>query len=487
MIDSVASLEPVSLWKHFSEICSIPHPSGCLQQIGEYIKNFAAKQGLSYRVDDAGNILIAKPATSGYENRQSILLQAHLDMVPQQKVGGKHDFTVDPIHPYIDGEWVTARDTTLGADNGIGVAAILAILASDCLPHGPLEALFTVDEETGMGGARLLPSDFFRSKLMINTDAEVDGELFAGCTGGVDVDISFGFRYEPVDADEDVAIALSLTGLVGGHSGVDIHRGRANANKLLFRFLKYVVQWYEARLSRVNGGTLRNAIPREAFAVVTIPVELKADFMEEVARYETLFREEYADIEPTLRFVAEETNMPETWIPECIQDDLINAVMACQDGVNRYYSRLPELPESSSNLALVVSDAESVRLKILIRSLSESMKKYLYSSFHSLFSMAGARVSYSSNYSAWQPRLESPLLNMMSETYRCLWGEEPRVKIMHAGLECGVIAEKYPEVDLISIGPTMFFPHSPDEKVNIDSVNRFYRFLTEALANAPVA
>lgn len=481
MDDCITTLQPASLWNHFNALCAIPHPSGHMQAITDYIIAFAMQHRLSCRVDEAGNILLSKPAAPGYEERKSILLQAHIDMVPQKNAAIKHDFLTDPIRPYVDGEWVTAHDTSLGADNGIGVAALLAVLEPDSVVCGAIEALFTVDEETGMGGARLLAPDFFKSEVMINTDSEVEGELVVGCTGGLDVDISFCFRHEPIDADDDVAVLLSLTGLSGGHSGVDIHRGRANANKLIFRFLKYAVQMYEARLSWVRGGTLRNAIARESFALLTIPSDLKDDFMAEVGRYESLFRDEYSGIEATLFFRAEATDMPDTWIPECIQDDLINAVMACQDGVYRYCHRFPGLAESSSNLALIESDSESIRLKILIRSLSDPVKEYLYSSFHSLFSMAGAKVSYSSNYCAWPARLDSPLLNEMIVVYRRQFGAEPRVRVMHAGLECGVIAEKRPDLDLVSVGPTMLYPHSPDEKVNIESVDRFYRYLVSVL------
>lgn len=486
MKTEIAILQPEAVWRHFSVICNIPRPSGHLDKIIRHIVDFGHSLGLETICDEVGNVLIRKPATPGMENRKPVVIQGHMDMVPQKNADTVHDFEIDPIEAYIDGDWVTAKGTTLGSDNGIGISSILAILESKTLKHGPLEALFTYDEETGMYGALGLKPDLLQAEILLNTDSEQEGELYMSCAGGIDLAASFQYKDEYYTPNEEIALKITVSGLKGGHSGVDIHLGRANANKLLFRFLKFAVSEYEARLAWVNGGNLRNAIPREAEAIITIPVEYKTDFLEEVADFEALYVHEYGLIENDLKLTAEEVGLPRTLIPEPIQDDLINAVVGCRNGVARMIPGVPGIVETSSNLAIVRSSEGLVEVHILIRSSSESMKQALTSSLESIFLLAGAKVKTSGDYPGWEPNLNSPVLKVAKETHLKVLEAEPEVKIMHAGLECGIIGATYPNLDMISFGPTIRFPHSPDEKVEIASVERFWRFLTNLIENIPV-
>ena len=413
MKSEIETLQPEAVWRHFSAICKIPRPSGHLEKITQYILDFGKNLGLETVLDKAGNVLIRKPATPGMENRKPVVLQGHMDMVPQKNADKVHNFETDPITSYIDGEWVTANGTTLGADNGIGISSILAILESETLKHGPLEALFTYDEETGMYGALGLQPDLLQAEILLNTDSEQEGELYMSCAGGIDLTASFRYKDEPYIPENEIALKIIVSGLKGGHSGVDIHLGRANANKLLFRFLKHAVQEYDARLAWVSGGNLRNAIPREAEAVVTIPAEYKSDFLDEVADFEALYIHEYGLIEDDLTLTAEETGLPDFLIPEPIQDDLINAVVGCRNGVARMIPGVPEVVETSSNLAIVRSSEGSIEVLILIRSSSESMKQALVSSLESVFLLAGAKVETSGDYPGWEPNLNSPVLKAL--------------------------------------------------------------------------
>ena len=485
MKSEIETLQPEAVWRHFSAICKIPRPSGHLEKITQYILDFGKNLGLETVLDKAGNVLIRKPATPGMENRKPVVLQGHMDMVPQKNADKVHNFETDPINSYIDGEWVTANGTTLGADNGIGISSILAILESETLKHGPLEALFTYDEETGMYGALGLQPDLLQAEILLNTDSEQEGELYMSCAGGIDLAASFKYKDEPYIPENEVALKIIISGLKGGHSGVDIHLGRANANKLLFRFLKHAVQEYDARLAWGSGGNLRNAIPREAEAVVTIPAEYKSDFLDEVADFEALYIHEYGLIEDDLTLTAEETGLPDFLIPEPIQDDLINAVVGCRNGVARMIPGVPEVVETSSNLAIVRSSEGSIEVLILIRSSSESMKQALVSSLESVFLLAGAKVETSGDYPGWEPNLNSPVLKVAKDVHKKVLGFDPEVKIMHAGLECGIIGAAYPNLDMISFGPTIKFPHSPDERVNIASVEHFWNFLTNLVENIP--
>lgn len=485
MKSEIAALQPEAVWRHFNAICEIPRPSGHLEKITQYILDFGKNLGLETVLDEAGNVLIRKPATPGMENRKPVVLQGHMDMVPQKNADKVHNFETDPINSYIDGEWVTANGTTLGADNGIGISSILAILESETLKHGPLEALFTYDEETGMYGALGLQPDLLQAEILLNTDSEQEGELYMSCAGGIDFAASFKYKDEPYIPENEIALKIIISGLKGGHSGVDIHLGRANANKLLFRFLKHAVQEYDARLAWVSGGNLRNAIPREAEAIITIPAEYKSDFLDEVIDFEALYIHEYGLIEDDLALTAEETGLPDFLIPEPIQDDLINAVVGCRNGVARMIPGVPEVVETSSNLAIVRSSEGSIEVLILIRSSSESMKQALVSSLESVFLLAGAKVETSGDYPGWEPNLNSPVLKVAKDVHKKVLGFDPEVKIMHAGLECGIIGAAYPNLDMISFGPTIKYPHSPDERVNIASVEHFWNFLTNLVENIP--
>ena len=481
MSAEIKDLSPKHVWGYFYELTRIPRPTGHMEAVTRFMTAFGEGLGLETLQDEVGNVLIRKPATPGMEGRKTVTLQAHLDMVPQKNASTRHDFEKDPIDAYIDGEWVTARDTTLGADDGMGVALAMAVLADKSLRHGPIEALFTIDEEQAMDGAFGLKPNFLKGDILLNCDSEKEGELFVGCAGGADMNISFQFKEDTYIPEGDVAVKVSLTGLKGGHSGVDIHLGRANANKLMFRFLKEAVRDYGARLASVEGGSLRNAIPREAFAVVTIPGDNVEALWELVADYQDTFREEYKGIEEGIHFTAEMADLPATLIPEEIQDDFINAIEGCQNGVISMLHDFPGTVESSSNLAVVRTSNELIEISILVRSSSESRKYAICSSLESIFALAGAKVEETGGYNGWQPDIDSPILRLARTTYKDIFGKEPEVKVMHAGLECGIIQGAYPKMDMISIGPDLEHPHSPDERVNIQSVEKVWKFITTTL------
>lgn len=482
--NDIRQLEPKALWQHFYSLTQVPRPSGKKEPIGTFLENYGKSLGLETLRDEIGNVLVRKPATPGMENRKAVVLQSHMDMVPQKNSNVAHNFETDTIKAYIDGDWVTAKDTTLGADNGIGVAAAMAILESKDIPHPAIEMFITVDEETGMFGAFGLQPNFLKGNILINMDSEDEGELYVGCAGGLDANISFGYNEAEVP-EGDVALKISLTGLKGGHSGVDIHLQRANANKLMFRFLKEAVAEFEARLATIDGGSLRNAIPREAFAVITVPEEGVEDIISLVQEFEELFIEEYKGVEDNITLTVDQVELPNGLLPEEIQDDLINGVTACFNGVFRFIPELPTVVETSNNLAIIKSNGKSVELKSLIRSSVESRKEELASIIESAFALAGARVDFAGGYPGWKPDLESPILKEMTKVYEDKYGKTPKVMIIHAGLECGILGTHYPKMDMISFGPTIRYPHSPDEKVNIATVQMFWDYLKATLANIP--
>ena len=480
----IRNLEPKALWNNFYSLTQIPRPSGKKEKIGQFLVEFGKSLGLETLQDEIGNVLVRKPATPGMEDRQAVVLQSHMDMVPQKNSNVDHDFEKDPIDAFVDGEWVRANSTTLGADNGIGVAAAMSILQSTDIPHPAVEMFITVEEETGMFGAFGLQPDFLKGDILINMDSEDEGELYVGCAGGLDANITF--RYSEVEVPEgDVAYKLSLTGLKGGHSGVDINLQRANANKLMFRFLKTAVAELEARLCCIEGGNLRNAIPREAFSVITVPKGNEDDLLNAVAEFEALFTDEFSGVEEGISFKAEPTDRIKGLMPEEIQDDLINAITACPNGVYRFIPEVPEVVETSNNVAIVKSDGEKVEVKCLIRSSVESRKEELASMIESAFSLAGAKVEFSGAYPGWKPNLDSPILKKMINVYETNYGKTPKIMIIHAGLECGILGTHYPQMDMISFGPTIRFPHSPDEKVNIETVHKFWDYLQKTLAEIP--
>lgn len=486
MSTDIRNLEPKALWKHFHSLTQIPRPSGKKEAIGNFLLDFGKSLGLESLRDETGNVLIRKPATPGMEQRKAVILQAHMDMVPQKNSHIEHDFEKDPIQAYVDGEWVTARDTTLGADNGIGVAAAMAILESKEIAHPDLEMFITVDEETGMDGAFGLQAGFLKGDILMNLDSEDEGELYIGCAGGLDANIEFRYTEEEKIPEGDIVLKVSLKGLKGGHSGIDIILQRANANKLLFRFLKQAVIAYEARLAKVEGGNLRNAIPREASAILSIPKEIYEEFVEFTEEMEDLFIEEYSAVEDKLSLSVEPCSWEGGLIPEEIQDDLINSVIACPDGVYRMIPDVPGVVETSNNLAIVQSGEKNIVIRCLLRSSVDSRKEELASAIESLFTMAGARVGFTGGYPGWEPKLDSPILRCMKEVYQRKFGIEPKVMIIHAGLECGILGTHYPHMDMISFGPTIRHPHSPDEKVNIATVAKFWDYLLESLKEIPL-
>ena len=484
-MSTILSLAPQNVWKHFYGLTRVPRPSGFLAPVQQFLLDFAKSAGVEAVKDEAGNIIMRKPATPGMEDCKGVILQAHMDMVPQKNNDTVHDFEKDPIETYIDGEWVKARGTTLGSDNGMGVAAIMAVMEDKTLKHGPLEALITADEETGMFGAFGLKPGSLKGEILLNLDSEDEGELYIGCAGGVDVTATLQYKEAEVDP-EDVAIKLTLKGLRGGHSGLEINQGRANANKLLVRFVREAIAEYEARLASWKGGNMRNAIPREADAVLTLPAENVDELLELVKEHEELFNEEYHAIETPITFKAERTELPKGVVPEEIQDNLVDAIYACQNGVCRMIPTIPDTVETSSNLSIVIIDGGQAQFCLLVRSSSESMKEYLATSLESCFSMAGMKVEMSGSYSGWNPDVESPILKAMVKSYEEQFGAEPAVKVVHAGLECGIIGAIIPGLDMISFGPTLRSPHSPDERVLIPTVKKFYDFLVATLEQTPM-
>ena len=480
MAKTICDLQPQLVWKNFNKLCSVPHPSHHLEKITKVIVDFGKEHGLETIVDKAGNIIIRKPATPGRENAIPVVLQAHMDMVPQKNNDKVHNFETDPIEPMIDGEWVRANGTTLGADNGIGVAAGMAILESKDIQHGPLELFVTADEETGMYGAFGMEPGTLKGNILLNLDSEDFGELYVGCAGGVDANISWKYQGVAAIAD-DVALKVTIKGLKGGHSGLEINCGRANANKLLFRSLKEVISLYEARLAKVEGGNMRNAIPREAYAVISVPSEEVENIKKLVEEYADLFNKEYSITENKIEVLCEEIEMPELIIPEEIQDDLVNAITGCPNGVFRMIPAIPDTVETSMNLSIIEADATDISVKCLLRSSVDSKKEELASMVESVFTLAGAKVEFSGSYSGWNPNLDSTILNTMKEVYKQEFGEEAAVKVIHAGLECGILGAIEPKLDMVSFGPTIRHPHSPDEKINIESVGKFWKLLVATL------
>ena len=480
MAKTICDLQPQLVWKNFNKLCSVPHPSHHLEKITKVIVDFGKEHGLETIVDKAGNIIIRKPATPGRENAIPVVLQAHMDMVPQKNNDKVHNFETDPIEPMIDGEWVRANGTTLGADNGVGVAAGMAILESIDIQQGPLELFVTADEETGMYGAFGMEPGTLKGNILLNLDSEDFGELYVGCAGGVDANISWKYQGVAAIAD-DVALKVTIKGLKGGHSGLEINCGRANANKLLFRFLKEVISLYEARLAKVEGGNMRNAIPREAYAVISVPSEEVENIKKLVEEYCDLFNKEYSITENKIEVLCEEIEMPELIIPEEIQDDLVNAITGCPNGVFRMIPAIPDTVETSMNLSIIEANATDISVKCLLRSSVDSKKEELASMVESVFTLAGAKVEFSGSYSGWNPNLDSTILNTMKEVYKQEFGEEAAVKVIHAGLECGILGAIEPKLDMVSFGPTIRHPHSPDEKINIESVGKFWKLLVATL------
>jgi len=479
-VESIVELYPEKLWEHFNNICAIPHPSKHEEKIVSYLVDFAKEQGLSSLTDNHGNVIISKPATEGCENWPVVALQAHVDMVPQKNTGILHDFEEDPIKPYIDGEWVTATDTTLGADNGIGMSSMLAVLESKNLQHGPIEALFTATEETGMDGAFGLEAGLLKAKYMINTDSEDDREIIIGCAGGVDANISMPYKTKKAPKDS-VPVAIAISGLKGGHSGIDIHLGRANANKIACRFISEIIELLDVKIIKVRGGNMRNAIPREAFIYLYVDREKIAELRQFVPDFEKKIQDEYSKTEVAINFTFSATEQSETVIDTKAILKLCKAVEACPSGPVEFVEGLENTVKSSNNLSTIDCKDGLFEIGCLIRSSDDNARKKIGKKITSIFK--GSTVELCGEYPGWQPVLESNLLSVAKELYKKSFQREPEVKVIHAGLECGIIGSKYPKLEMVSIGPTIRFPHSPDEKVNIDSVGKYWDYLCLFLKN----
>jgi len=484
-MSEIRNLEPKLLWKYFDEITQIPRPSKKEKKMIEYMKKFGAEHGIETIVDEIGNVIFRKPATKGMENRKGIILQGHIDMVPQKNSDKVFDFEKDPIETWIDNGWVKAKGTTLGADNGIGVAAAMAAFTDPNIKHGPIEALFTVDEETGMTGANQLKPGILKGEILINMDSEDEGELYVGCAGGIDVSATRDYKLDKTPAGV-TAYNVTLKGLRGGHSGVDINLGRANANKLMFRFCQQAETDFAMQLSSYSGGDLRNAIPREAFATVVVPSIKKEQFEKFVAGYQTIYHNEFKETDPDIKIFATECPLPEKVVNAGDQYRIIRALFVCPNGVQRMSASMPGLVETSNNLAIVRIKDGKFEAHCLTRSSVDTAKEATAWKIAAVFHLIDAKVELSGSYPGWNPNMASPILKAMQESYKGMFGNAPKIMAIHAGLECGIIMGGYPHLDSISFGPTIRHPHSPDEKVDISTVEKFYKFLVETLANAPV-
>ncbi|QYJ87115.1 aminoacyl-histidine dipeptidase [Shewanella mesophila] len=483
-MSTLSQLQPQALWQWFEQICAIPHPSKHEQALSQYIQNWAKDKGLSIVEDKVGNLIIKKPATPGMEDRKTVALQAHIDMVPQKNADKVHDFEKDPIEAYIDGEWVKAKGTTLGSDNGIGMASALAVLGSDNIPHGPLEVLLTIDEEAGMTGAFGLEAGYLDAEILINTDSEQEGEIYMGCAGGVDAQIDVPMVWQAPEPTNST-YTLSISGLKGGHSGVNIHLGRGNANKLLARFLFNHADELALELTNFTGGSLRNAIPREASVSFMLPGENVARLNELMQEFTALVRQELAIADPDMQLTLQESPAATQVMSEDAQQTLIDLLHACPNGVMRMSDEIAGVTETSLNVGVISTEGESVNILCLIRSLIDSGREEVEGYLTALSSLAGAEVEFSGAYPGWKPDSSSPVMAIVKDTYEAIYNKEPTIMVIHAGLECGLFKKPYPEMDMVSIGPTIRFPHSPDEMVLIETVDQYWKLLLAVLERIP--
>ncbi len=481
----ISDLQPGIVWKYFQEVTNVPRPSKKEGKIIRYLEKFASEHGLSIKKDAVNNVLISKPATTGFEHLPTVVLQSHLDMVCEKNNDVVFDFENDPIETIVDGEWLRANGTTLGADNGIGIAAQLAILASNDIEHGKVECLFTVDEETGLTGAMALEEGFMTGKILLNLDSEDEGEIFIGCAGGKGTVATF--TYEPVPAPTAMQyVRIVVSGLRGGHSGCDIHAGLGNANKILARFLYLVKKDYCFTLASIGGGNLHNAIAREAFAVIGVEEAAREDIRILLNRFTADIEKELKHADPNVRITMETVDAPETCFCDKFADRLINALLACPHGVKAMSRDIEGLVETSTNLASVkMADNHTVVVGTSQRSSIESAKHAIADQVAAVFLLAGAEVKHGEGYPGWAPNPNSKVLKAAQETYRKLFHKEPKVKAIHAGLECGLFLEKYPYLDMISFGPTMCDVHSPNERLKINTVGLWWDHLLALFKNLP--
>ncbi len=483
-MSEIAKLTPECIWRNFDALTQVPRPSGHVEKVQQFLLDFAKKVGVEAFQDPAGNIVMRKPATPGMENRKTVTFQAHMDMVPQKTPDSKHNFETDPIETVIKDGWVYANNTTLGSDNGMGVAAIMAIMEAKDLKHGPVEGLITRDEETGMFGANELPEGELNGDILMNLDSETWGKFVIGSAGGIDITATLG--YKGVENDQEAAVKVTLKGLKGGHSGLEIHEGRANANKEMVRFVRKTIAELDARLAQWQGGNMRNAIPFKAEVVLTLPAANVPALKEMVEKQRAMIEDEFKTIESNVEMYCEDVEKPAEILPVEIQDNLVDAIYACHNGVVRFIPVKPDVVETSSNLAIINIDSTSASIKILARSSREDMKEYVASQLESCFNMAGMKVEMSGSYGGWDPNPNSEILNLLCKVYKDQTGTDAAIEVDHAGLECSVILGKYPNMDVVSLGPTLRSPHTTTERCEIATIEPFWNLVKATLEQIPV-
>lgn len=477
-------LQPTAIFRFFEEICQVPRPSKKEEKIRAYLIRFAEERGLAYKVDEAGNVIIFKPATPGKEGLKTVILQSHMDMVCEKNNDTVHDFDKDPIQTYVDGEWLKAKGTTLGADNGIGMAAELAVLDAKDIAHGPIECLFTVDEETGLTGAFALKEGFLTGDILLNLDSEDDGELFIGCAGGAGTTATFPFDTEVAPADY-YYFKVTVKGLTGGHSGDDINKNRANANKLLNRYLVQLNNEYDLRLAEIDGGNLHNAIPREAHAVCAVPMNAKEQVRVKLNVFQSEIENEFSTTEPKMEFLLESVTAPGMVMKKELMNKFLLAINAVHHGVLEMSQDIPGLVETSSNLASIKRKGDSLVVVTSQRSSIRSARQHMSQMVSSAFLLGGATVTTGDGYPGWKPNPNSEILTITADSYERLFGVKPKIRAIHAGLECGLFLEKYPHLDMVSFGPTLRGVHSPDERMLIPTVKKFWEHLVDVLQHIP--
>ncbi|WP_369996366.1 aminoacyl-histidine dipeptidase [Winogradskyella sp.] len=484
MNTDIRNLEPKALWNKFADLNAVPRPSKKEERVIKFMKDFGKNLGLETIEDEVGNVIIRKPATKGMEDLKPIVMQSHLDMVHQKNNDTVFDFDTQGIEMFVDGDWVKAKGTTLGADNGLGVATIMAILESDSIAHPDLEALFTIDEETGMTGAMGLKGGLLKGDILLNLDTEEDDEIGVGCAGGVDVTATGNYIEEPIASDGNKAIKMVVKGLQGGHSGMQIHEGLGNANKIMNRLLYAVIE--DVKIAQIDGGSLRNAIPRESVATVVFRADKEDLLMNLLNALSETIKKEFKTMEPDLKIVFSETEFPKNVMPFDAQVQIVNAIYAAHNGVYRMSADISDLVETSNNIARVIVKDGEIKIGCLTRSSVESSKMDLANALRATFELAGCNVEFSGEYPGWQPNMDSDILKVMIPIYERLNnGEKPHVAACHAGLECGILGQNYPDMDMISFGPNIKGAHSPDERAQISSAQKYWEFVIEILKNIP--
>ena len=484
MNEAVRQLTPEIIWNNFADLNAVPRPSKKEERVIAFMMDFGKELGLETLKDEVGNVIIRKPATGGMENRKMVTLQSHLDMVHQKNRDTDFDFDRQGIEMQVDGTWVKAKGTTLGADNGMGVAAIMSLLQSKDIPHPPLEALFTIDEETGMTGAKGLQAGVLQGEILLNLDTEEDDEIDIGCAGGIDITATGEYQEVSVGSDQ-LAYKIQVRGLQGGHSGMDIHKGFGNANKIMNRLLFNSLENYQVSLAAIEGGGLRNAIPRESSAVIAVDKTAAGTFENSFEDWKSAIVEEYRLLEPELDISLVSADLPDSVMAEDASSAVIRAVYTAHNGVYRMSPAIDDLVETSNNIANVTVKDGQIKIGCLTRSSVESSKMDLANALKSSFELAGYRVTFSGSYPGWSPNPDSEILNLMEGLYKQLFQEQPKVVACHAGLECGILGQHYPSMDMISFGPTIHGAHSPDERVSIPSVSKFWTFLQQILLHIP--